>query len=577
MRILKEHKMKSKDEKKVGTVTPFLSERGRRGEVIKISLAILLIALISFAFTPPAEKYFDIAKNLDIFATLFKEVNTYYVDEVDPKKLIETGINGMLEQLDPYTDYIPEENREAFSILTTGQYAGVGALIGIVNNKTVITIPYKGFPAYRAGLKVGDEFIEVDGKNAQGKPTSEVSNMLKGTPNTEVTIKVRRTGTKEDIQVKLVREKIKISNITYSTLVDGNIGYIKLDEFTPGAAKEIEESVEKLKSQGAKKLILDLRANPGGSLYEAVNIANIFLPKNREIVSTKGKVQEWNKLYTTLNQPQDLEIPLAILTSGGTASASEIVAGSLQDYDRAILVGQKTFGKGLVQTTRQLSYNAQLKVTTAKYYIPSGRCIQALDYTHRKSDGAVEKFADSLKREFKTKGGRKVYDGGGLDPDIVIPADEFATATLELANSGLLFEYATKFCSENPAIQLKDFKLSELEYKKFVDWVKERRFSYSSELEKKAQELVVSAKSERYYEDLKQSLTELQSKVSQYRNTDLIRLKSEIAPLLEEEIGFHYQLSEGQALVSLNRDKEVQEAKKILADQAAYKKLLLPN
>lgn len=576
--------------KKVDTVTPSLGlprkagEKGKGlpsrrhgGEVIKISLAILSLAIVSFAFTPPAEKYFDIAKNLDIFATLFKEVNTYYVDEVDPKKLIETGINGMLEQLDPYTDYIPEESREAFSIQTTGQYAGVGALIGVVNNKTVITIPYKGFPAYRAGLKVGDEFIEVDGKNAQGKPTNEVSNMLKGTPNTEVTIKVRRVGTKEDIQVKLVREKIKISNITYSTLLDGNIGYIKLDEFTPGAAKEVEESVEKLKSQGAKKLILDLRANPGGSLYEAVNIANLFLPKNKEVVSTKGKVQEWSKIYNTLNQPKDLEIPLAVLTSGGTASASEIVAGSLQDYDRAILVGQKTFGKGLVQTTRQLSYNAQLKVTTAKYYIPSGRCIQALDYTHRKSDGVVEKFADSLKREFKTKGGRKVYDGGGLDPDIVIPADEFATATVELANSGLLFEYATKFCSESPPIQIKDFKLSEIEYKKFVDWVKERRFSYSSELEKKTQELVVSAKSERYYEDLKQSLNELQSKVSQYRSTDLIRLKSEIVPLLEEEIGFHHQLSEGQALVSINRDKEVQEAKKILSDQVAYKKLLSPN
>jgi carboxyl-terminal processing protease len=560
--------------------SPLSIRREDGGEVskrLKISLAILLISVISFAFTPPAEKYFDIAKNLDIFATLFKEVNTYYVDEVDPKKLIETGINGMLEQLDPYTDYIPEESKEAFSIQTTGQYAGVGALIGIVNNKTVITIPYKGFPAYRAGLKVGDEFIEVDGKNAQGKPTSEVSNMLKGTPNTEVTIKVRRIGVKEDIQVKLVREKIRISNIAYSALLDGNVGYIKLDEFTPGAAKEVEESVEKLISQGAKKLILDLRANPGGSLYEAVNIANLFLPKNKEVVSTKGKVQEWSKLYYTLNLPKDLEIPLAVLTSGGTASASEIVAGSLQDYDRAVLVGQKTFGKGLVQTTRQLSYNAQLKVTTAKYYIPSGRCIQALDYTHRKSDGVVEKFADSLKREFKTAGGRKVFDGGGLDPDVITPVDEFATATVELANSGLLFEYATKFYSENPTIQVKDFRLSEIEYKKFVEWVKEKRFSYSSELERKTQDLVASAKSERYYDDLKLPLSELQAKISQYRSTDLVRLKSEIAALLEEEIGFHYQLSEGQALVSINRDREVQEAKKILSDVAAYKKLLSPH
>jgi carboxyl-terminal processing protease len=507
---------------------------------------ILVVACGVFAFTPPAEKYFDIAKNLDIFASLFKEVNTYYVDEVDPKKLIETGINGMLDQLDPYTDYIPEENREIFAIQTSGKYAGVGALIGIVNNKTVITIPYKGFPAYRAGLRVGDEFVEVDGKNVEGKSTPEVSTLLKGNPGTEVSLVLKRANLKELIRVKLKREQIKISNITHSTLLDGNIAYIKLDEFTPGAAKEVEDALEQLKAQGAKKLILDLRANLGGSLFEAINIAN-------------------------------LEMPVAVLTSGSTASASEIVAGSLQDYDRAVLVGQKTFGKGLVQTTRQLSYNTQLKVTTAKYYIPSGRCIQALDYTHRKSNGTVERIADSLKREFLTKGGRKVFDGGGLDPDIAIQEDEFATATVELANSGLLFEYATLFCAENPNTAPKDFRLSDVEYNKFVAWVKEKRFTYTSDLEKRTQELVASAKNERYYDDLKQSLNDLQNKIGQYRNSDLMRLKSEIAPLLEEEIGFHLQLAEGQSLVSLNRDKEVLAAKKILTDEAAYKKLLTPQ
>ncbi|MCA4898493.1 MAG: S41 family peptidase [Bacteroidota bacterium] len=538
---------------------------------------ILVVACGVFAFTPPAEKYFDIAKNLDIFASLFKEVNTYYVDEVDPKKLIETGINGMLDQLDPYTDYIPEENREIFAIQTSGKYAGVGALIGIVNNKTVITIPYKGFPAYRAGLRVGDEFVEVDGKNVEGKSTPEVSTLLKGNPGTEVSLVLKRANLKELIRVKLKREQIKISNITHSTLLDGNIAYIKLDEFTPGAAKEVEDALEQLKAQGAKKLILDLRANLGGSLFEAINIANLFLPKGREVVSTKGKSPDWNKIYNTLNAPRDLEMPVAVLTSGSTASASEIVAGSLQDYDRAVLVGQKTFGKGLVQTTRQLSYNTQLKVTTAKYYIPSGRCIQALDYTHRKSNGTVERIADSLKREFLTKGGRKVFDGGGLDPDIAIQEDEFATATVELANSGLLFEYATLFCAENPNTAPKDFRLSDVEYNKFVAWVKEKRFTYTSDLEKRTQELVASAKNERYYDDLKQSLNDLQNKIGQYRNSDLMRLKSEIAPLLEEEIGFHLQLAEGQSLVSLNRDKEVLAAKKILTDEAAYKKLLTPQ
>jgi carboxyl-terminal processing protease len=538
---------------------------------------ILAVGCVVFAFTPPAEKYFDIAKNLDIFASLFKEVNTYYVDEVDPKKLIETGINGMLEQLDPYTDYIPEENREVFAIQTSGKYAGVGALIGIVNNKTVITIPYKGFPAYRAGLRVGDEFIEVDGKNVEGKSTPEVSTLLKGNPGTEVSLVLRRANLKELIRVKLKREQIKISNITHSALLDGTVAYIKLDEFTPGAAKEVEDALEQLKAQGAKKLILDLRANLGGSLFEAINIANLFLPKGKEVVSTKGKSPDWNKIYNTLNAPRDLEMPIAVLTSGSTASASEIVAGSLQDYDRAVLVGQKTFGKGLVQTTRQLSYNTQLKVTTAKYYIPSGRCIQALDYTHRKSNGTVERIADSLKREFLTKGGRKVFDGGGLDPDITVQEDEFATATVELANSGLLFEYATLFCAENPSTAVKDFRLSDVEYNKFVAWVKEKRFTYTSDLEKRTQELVASAKNERYYDDLKQSLNDLQNKIGQYRNSDLLRLKSEIAPLLEEEIGFHLQLAEGQSLVSLNRDKEVQAAKKILTDEAAYKKLLTPQ
>lgn len=547
---------------------------------IKLSIfALVIIGLVGVAFTPPAEKYFDIAKSLDIFATLFKEVNTYYVDEVDPKKLVETGIVGMLNQLDPYTDYIPEESKEAFSIQTTGQYAGVGALIGIVNKKAVITNPYAGFPAYRAGLKVGDEFVSVDGKNVEGKVTSEVSNLLKGNPNTEVEIEVRRFGQKETIKVKLVREKIKITNIVYQGLVGEDVGYIKLDEFTPGAGKEVEDAIAALKKLGAKKLILDLRDNPGGSLYEAVNIVNAFIPKGKEVVSTRGKVQDWNKTYTTLNNPIDIEIPLVILTSGGSASASEIVAGSLQDYDRAVLVGQKTFGKGLVQTTRQIAYNAQLKVTTAKYYIPSGRCIQALDYTHRKSDGSVEKIADSLKREFKTKNGRKVFDGAGLDPDHLIKAEEYSTALIELVSEGYLFEYSSRYCGEHPTppASLRDFKLSDLEYKKFVDWVKEQKFTYTSELEKKTTELIASAKTERYYDDLKTPLSDLQNKINQYRNTDFTRLKSEISSILEAQIGFHYKLTAGQVEASLHRDREMLEAKRILADAELYKKLLSPN
>jgi carboxyl-terminal processing protease len=545
---------------------------------LKIMGALAALAFAIWAFQGPGEKYFDIAKSLDIFATLFKEVNAYYVDDVNPKKLIDNGIDGMLDQLDPYTDYIPEEDLEAFSIQTTGQYAGVGALIGIVNKKTVITNPYVGFPAERGGLRVGDEFISVDGKNVQGKPTSEVSALLKGKPKTEVVVEVKRSGQKENLKFKLVREKIKISNITYQGMVGTETGYIKLDEFTPGAGKEVEEAVSKLKHQGARKLILDLRDNPGGSLYEAVNIVNVFIPKGKEVVSTKGKVPEWNKSYTTLNNPLDTEIPIAVLTSSGSASASEIVAGSLQDYDRAILVGQKTFGKGLVQTTRQLAYNAQLKVTTAKYYIPSGRCIQALDYEHRKSDGTVNKFPDSLKREFKTAGGRKVFDGAGLDPDVFIEGETYGSAIVELVGSGYVFEYATKYCGEHamPA-SFKNFNLSDEEYQKFISWVREQKFVYTTELDQKAEELIATAKKEKYFDELQSPLKDLTTKIEQNKNSALIRFKPELSKILAQEIAFHYGLAKGQIEFSMDSDPEIQEAKKVLSEPATYKKFLSPN
>src|SRR5882724_10447835 len=440
--------------------------KGKKWRVVIFVLA----ATGLFAFAVPADRYFDIAKRLDIFATLVKEVKAKYVDEVDPKKLIDTGINGMLQQLDPYTDYIPKEDLEAFSIQTTGEYAGIGALVGQINHKTVVTYPYLGFPAYRAGIRVGDELISISGKNVQGKPTGESSSLLKGAPQTEVEVEVKHYGESGTVKLKLIRERIKISNVSYVGLIEKDLAYIKLDEFTPGAGREVADAVTKLKGQGATKLILDIRDNPGGSLYEAVNIVNIFVPKDVEVVSTRGKSQESNKTYSALNNPIDLEIPLVVLTSGSSASASEIVAGTLQDYDRAVLIGQRTFGKGLVQTTRQLAYDAQLKITTAKYYIPSGRCIQALDYAHRHTDGTVTKFADSLKREFKTKIGRKVYDGAGLDPDIEVKPEGIAPMTIELVSSGHIFEYACKYCSENKLIPqpMKNFRLSDSDYEKFM-------------------------------------------------------------------------------------------------------------
>ena len=543
----------------------------------KWPVCLTLLIVVTFAFREPAEKYFEVAKSLDIFATLFKEVNAYYVDEVEPEKLVEKGIDAMLESLDPYTDYISEDEMESFRISTTGQYGGVGAMIGIINKRVVITQPYEGFPAYSSGIKVGDEIIAIDGTDVRGKRTSEVSALLKGQPKTPVQITVRRQGKKDEIVFKVTREKINVSNVAHHSLIAPDIAYIRLDDFTPGASFEVAEALMELKEQGARKLILDLRENPGGLLHEAVNIVSLFIPKGLEVVSTKGKVNEWNKVYRTLNNPLDTEIPMVVLTSEGSASASEIVAGTLQDYDRAVLIGGKTFGKGLVQTTRPLSYNAQLKVTTAKYYIPSGRCIQALDYTHRKADGTVVKIADSLKHEFKTKNGRVVYDGGGLDPDIKVEDHYIGAITSELVDAGLIFDFASKYCGENSKPNdLANFSLSDREYDEFISWLKTQNFTYTTSLEKNAEKLIETAKHERMYPELEIYLDGLQNKIEANKASDYVRFKSEIKALLEEQIAFHYDLEGGRAKVSLPRDEDVAAAKKVLGDSNAYNKIFLP-
>lgn len=545
---------------------------------VKYLIPVLAVVLL-LAAKGPADNYFEIAKNLDIFATLFKEVNTYYVDEIEPGKLIRKGIDGMLESLDPYTDFIAEEELEGFRISTTGQYAGIGALIGHVNNKTVITHPYKNFPAYKAGLRVGDEIVAVDGKAVQGKTTAEISNMLRGPLKSEVEIKIRRYGQPDVITLKMKRERITISNIAYAGIVAPGIGYIRLDDFTPGAGKEVAQAVTELKQQGARKLILDLRDNPGGMLYEAVNIVNLFIPKGKEVVSTKGKVADWNRSYTTLNNPLDTQIPLVVLINEGSASAAEIVAGALQDYDRAVLIGQKTFGKGLVQTTRPLAFNAQLKVTTARYYIPSGRCIQELDYAHRNADGTVNKFADSLRKEFRTSRGRKVYDGGGLKPDIETENSRDIPLLEALVNSGILFEYATKFTNENTGLRTsqEEFELPDNEYARFVNWIRERKFTYTTTIEQQIKEFMEAAKTEQYYPELARELEELNNRVQANKSNDFIRFKKEIKNLLEQQIAFHYHLYEGQVPVALRLDVDMEKAKEVLSDIQKYQSLLSPR
>lgn len=543
----------------------------------KFWIWVVLLAGVAtlWAFRAAGDRYFDIARNLDIFTTLFKEVNAHYVDEVDPEKTIHRGISGMLETLDPYTTYIPEEDLEAFSIQTTGEYAGIGALIGVVNRKSVVTNPYLGFPAHRAGVRVGDEFISVNGVNVQGKSAQEISALLKGKPQTTVEVVMKRVGADQSKRFVLTRERIKLKNVVYSGLLEDGIGYLKMDDFTPGAGKEVAQVVQTLKQQGATAVVLDLRDNPGGLLHEAVNVANVFLPKGLEIVSTRGKVADWNKTYKTLDNPVDTSVPVVVLVSGNSASASEIVAGAMQDYDRGLLVGQRTFGKGLVQTTRELPYNAQLKVTTAKYYIPSGRCIQALDYAHRKADGTVDKMADSLKRAFRTKGGRTVYDGGGLDPDVAIPAEDLAPVTAELLEAGWLFEFAARYCAENPPpASFRHFRLPDAAYTAFVNWIKTQPFSYTTEMDAQTEKLLFTAQKDPGYAEVKESLHQLLAKVRTQRKDDLQRFKGEISGLLEKEIAFHYQLQAGQTEVAIDRDPEILEARKILGQPATYHQLL---
>ena len=541
-----------------------------------ITISAVCISIVTLlSFTSANDKYFEIAKGLDIFATMYKEVNSSYVDDVNPTKFIKTGIDAMLESLDPYTNYIPEDEIEDYRTITTGQYAGVGAIIGKKGEKTLILMPYENFPAHKAGLKIGDELLEVDGVSVKDKNTSEVSKLLKGAAGTEVKVAIQRYGQKEKMILNLTREKIKVENIPYYGMLNNEVGYLHLTDFTASASKDIKNALQKMKEQGAKKLVFDLRDNPGGLLNEAIAISNIFIPKDKEIVSTKGKVSEWNKSYMSLDSPFDIEMPVVVLTSGRSASASEIVSGVLQDYDRGVLVGQKTYGKGLVQATRPLSYNAQLKITTAKYYTPSGRCIQAIDYTHRKEDGTVGKFADSLRKEFTTTNGRKVYDGAGITPDIEIERPQYAPITISLIEKSLIFDYATMYASDNKTIvSAREFKLTDDEYSKFLVWLKDKEYDYTTKVESTVDELIKNAKKEKYYDGVKEKIDALKNEIKHDKNQDIVKFKDEIKEALEGDIVSRYYLQKGTIEHSFNTDADVKEALRLFANMGEYHKIL---
>ncbi len=540
---------------------------------IQITAVVLLVGLLAFK---PIDKYFEIAKSIELYAQVFREVNQNYVDDVSPSTVMKNGLDGMLKSLDPYTNYIPEDEIEDYRTQNTGQYGGIGVVSRTYNGKTIIVKYDKTSPAYKAGLKIGDEIVEVDGINIQNKSTKEIDRIFKGQAGTKMNLLIARPSETTRKKFEVTRQNIKIQDVPYSGMLASEVGYIKLQGFTRTASKEVKDAFKKLKKEGMKKLILDLRGNPGGLVIEAVNICNMFVGRGVEVVNTKGKVKDFNRGYKTMGEAMDLEIPVVLLLNGNSASASEIVAGFLQDSDRGVIIGQRSFGKGLVQIPRPLSYNSQVKITTAKYYIPSGRCIQAIDYSDHDANAEHSRKADSLKKPFKTKNGRTVYDGVGLDPDVPIKARKLALITTTLLEQGLIFDYVTQYVDQHKKIKsAKEFQLSNAEYQSFVKWLKGKKYSYTTKVEKSLKKLAEQAKKEKTYERIKAQIASLQKKMEASKANDLATFKNEIKQQIELEIVLRYYLEEGQIEATFERDKEVQEALKLFKNMPRYRKILL--
>jgi carboxyl-terminal processing protease len=542
--------------------------------IVSISVTVLVLSAATFR----NDNLFQIAKNLDIFATLFKEVNTYYVDPIDPELLINAGIKGMLGSLDPYTDYIPSANLEDYRTVTTGQYGGIGALVGQRNGQSVVIYPYEGFPAQKAGLQIGDIVTKIDGQPIAGMSNNETSKLLKGKSDTPIMLTIKRYGNEQEKEFQLFRENITIKNVPYSGMVDKQTGYIKLSDFTTDAGLEVKNALKDLKSEGASSIILDLRGNPGGLLDQAIEIANLFIPKGGTVVSTKGKTDNWDQKYIATLEPFEPSLPLVVLTDRSSASAAEIVSGVIQDYDRGVLVGRRTFGKGLVQSTRSLAFDAQLKLTTAKYYIPSGRCIQAIDYSLRREDGSVGTIPDSLKMPFKTMNNRVVYDGGGIQPDINVEQPKYASISYQLISSNIIFDYATMYHFENPTkpVSARSFSLSETEYNDFSDWVLKKEFNYVTKVEKEIEDLEKNAKDEKYYEMVQKDIESLKAQLSQQKINDFTRFKPEIKELLEQEIITRYYYQSGVIEYTFSKDQDILRALNIISDQQKFGQILKP-
>ena len=539
-------------------------------------LTVGIGSTLFFSFSPvKGSDLFEITKNLSIFSSVYKEIDMFYVEEVEPGKLMKTGLDAMLKSLDPYTNYIPESKIEDYRLMTTGEYGGIGSLIRKSGEYAIITEPYEGYPAQKSGLRAGDKILRIDGKDMKGKSTQEVSSLLKGQSGTKLEIVVDRDGTESAFE--LIRENVKLPEVAYYGIIDENesVGYVKLNSFTNTASQRVGEALTDLEGKGMKKLVLDLRGNGGGLLNEAVNIVNFFIPKGSLVVETKGRVEEVNRTYKTQNQPWNLEIPVVVLIDDYSASASEIVAGSLQDLDRGVVIGRNSYGKGLVQQTKNLEFNAKVKLTIAKYYTPSGRCIQRLDYSDVDDDGSGTAVADSLIETFKTKNGREVKDGRGIDPDVQVDPGVYSRLTETLVRKNLIFNYATEYRKTNDSIMpAKEFEISDQVYDEFIGFLKDKNYEYKNESEEYLEALTEIVKDEKYYDAAKDEIEALKTKLSADKTTDLQRFKDEVVEILENEIVSRYYYQNGRIEVAVKRDPYIINSIEVLNDTARYNGIL---
>ena len=558
----------------------------RNGKVISICVGMLLLGGIFFAFNKADDRNFQIVKSLDVFNSVFKELDMFYVDSIDPKEIVEYGIRAMLSKTDPYTEYYPEEDN-TLKEMTSGKFGGIGSVIRYYSPRKRVAIiePSEGHPAAEAGLKAGDIILEINGKEmlqenrTPNEMTSFVSDHLRGEPGTLCVIKVDRPtsdSTYVPMEFKITRGTIRTNPVPYYGMLNDSIGFIYISTFSvEGCSKEIKRAFIELKQQGATSMVLDVRSNTGGLLSEAVNVVNFFVPKGKEIVKTKGKFKQMDYAYRTTNEPIDLEIPMAVLVDGGTASAAEILSGSLQDLDRAVVIGNRTYGKGLVQTLRNLPYNSSMKITTAKYYIPSGRCVQAIDYSKRNADGSIARTPDSLTTVFHTAAGREVRDGGGIRPDIEVKMDKTPNILFYLVNDDMIFDYATQYVIKHPTIaKVEDFQLTDADYADFKEMLKKRDFTYDRQSEEVLKKLKEFAEFEGYMENAKDEFVALEKKLQHNLDLELDRFAKDIKPLIAEEIVKRYYFEKGAVQETLKDDADLKKALEVLQDLEEYKKVL---